>query len=615
MSLRITIERSSPRLVRAAQKWAGGSPVAIVALEDGGAPDIPVLSFFAGELLGEDGESIALSAYRIASDVAFLTADRVLEESSTLARINRDMGRGTLRLYLAKRMAEPLRQMLVRVAVADRMDPEGRILLNRPGHLPVEGLVPGIPRERVRLVGSRTGLGERVSGLREVLAATWRGMGRSHRTAARRSTGAIRVLMPHEDTLGTDRSLRRQPHWLEPDDCMGEFEALIYPVSSDLGSEAADTALGKASVIPLTRARVRGYRKAQRAGPVMERLSSWKRETLRVALMGSSSHERWASGVAYRLVDVCQSVAATVAAESVDIMLTSDPHLIQADAMAVVAELTGRPLAAYQYSNLATHSVAMLTTADCFLLFHQAFRPLWDESGVTPGRFEAIGYSFDGAFHACSHRGRMHRERLQANGADFVICLFDESVQEDKFGVIAVQDHHQELLALLGYMLAEPGIGVVVKSQFQSNTPSRRYPDDPTVKAALSTGRFLELTTGDHRNLVYPAEAALISDIAIGNIVGATASLEAALAGRRSLLLDQHGQKRHRRELYDQADLVYPSMKEAIAAIRRHRSGDPAAAALGDWTPIIDQFDAFRDGRSAERLRSSLIDLIQREKT
>ena len=574
-----------------------------------------MLPFFAGELLCEDGESIGLAAFRIASDLSLQVADRILEDSRTLAGINDQAGRNTLRLHLAKKMGEPLRRMLVRVAVADRLDPECRILLSRPGHIPVEGLVPGIAGERLRLVSSQHDWFARVSGLREVLAATRRNLGRSQSIKPRRSTGAIRVLVPHEDTLGTDPSLRRQPHWLDPDVESRRFEALVFPVNVDLMSEAADPGLGNASVIALTRARVRGYRRAHSSGSVMQRLSTWKRECLRLALIGSSASERWAAGLIYRLMDESQSVAATIAAEDVDVMLTSDPHLLQADAMAVVAELTGRPLAAYQYSNLAVRSAAMSTTADRFLLFHEAYRSLWEECGVSPGRFEEIGYPFDGVFPACSDRGAVHRERLEARGARYVICLFDESVQEDKFGVIAVQEHRQELVELLDYLLAEPDIGVVVKSQFQFNTPSRRYPDDPTVRAALGTGRFLELTTGDHRNLVYPAEAALISDIAIGNIVGGTASLEAALAGRRSLLLDQHGQKRHRRELYDQADLVYHSMRDAIAAIRRYRSGDPDAAALGDWTPIIDQFDPFRDGRSAERLRNSLTDMIECNRT
>jgi len=617
--MRITVEVATPELVRIAEAWRAesGQSDEIVALEPGGDADVPVLEFFAGDVVGPDGESVALTAYRQASSVALSVVDRILTGSSELAGLNRALGRDTLRLFLAKQAGEPIRRMLARIAVAEGLNPGGRVVVWGPRQLPVEGLVPGIDPVRLRLAAREGGIRKRLAPLKAVAAAVIRTMGRREPVSAP-SPGEprpYRILVPHEDEIGLDPALRRQPHWMPGEDDSALFEALIYPVNRDLTAEAGDPALAAAGIRPLSRANIRDLRSRLPADAATARLSKWKAEALRSAVQDPSPAGRWAAGLSYRLLSQAESILATVVVMNVDAMLISDPHLIQSDAMAVVAELSGCPVTCYQYSNLAMPSVAMMTSADQFLTFHDAFQPLWSHVGVGPESFKAIGYPFDGAFSAVEARTRDARTELREAGATFVVCLFDESVQDDKFGVFSVSNHQSELRELLRYLLEEADVGLAVKSQFQSNTPSKRYPDDELVAAAAATGRFLELTTGDHRNLVYPAEAALISDIAIGNIVGATASLEAALAGRRSLLLDQHGQERHRRELYDKADLVYHSMTEAIAAIRRHRSGDPAAAALGDWTPIIDQFDAFRDGRSAERLRSSLTDLIEREKT
>jgi hypothetical protein len=95
--------------------------------------------------------------------------------------------------------------------------------------------------------------------------------------------------------------------------------------------------------------------------------------------------------------------------------------------------------------------------------------------------------------------------------------------------------------------------------------------------------------------------------------VGATASLEAALAGRRSLLLNPYGFTGANDTIYSRADIVYRSMGEALDAVSRHRRGEPRAARLGDWSEILPVFDAFRDGRAADRMRKFIETLLSGE--
>jgi hypothetical protein len=126
----------------------------------------------------------------------------------------------------------------------------------------------------------------------------------------------------------------------------------------------------------------------------------------------------------------------------------------------------------------------------------------------------------------------------------------------------------------------------------------------------MDSKRYVEISHGSHRNTVFPAEAALAADIAIGHVFGATASLEAARAGRRSLMLNEHGFKGVHDHVYERAEIVFSSLGDALEAVRRYRAGDPAHAELGDWTPILDYFDPFRDGDSGRRMRSLLNELV-----
>ncbi len=47
-----------------------------------------------------------------------------------------------------------------------------------------------------------------------------------------------------------------------------------------------------------------------------------------------------------------------------------------------------------------------------------------------------MGYPFDGSFALVHERARARRTRMREAGAEFVVCYFDESVQDDKYGLV-----------------------------------------------------------------------------------------------------------------------------------------------------------------------------------
>jgi hypothetical protein len=59
------------------------------------------------------------------------------------------------------------------------------------------------------------------------------------------------------------------------------------------------------------------------------------------------------------------------------------------------------------------------------------------------------------------------------------------------------------------------------------------------------------------------------------------------------------------------AGLLYQDIHPAIDTVTGCRQGRPEFGKLGLWDIIIDQFDPFRDGQSAVRLREYLEDIFQ----
>jgi hypothetical protein len=260
----------------------------------------------------------------------------------------------------------------------------------------------------------------------------------------------------------------------------------------------------------------------------------------------------------------------------------------------------------FQYSNLAYPNVILAATSDQMLLFSDRYARMWSTGGIGPQRFTAIGYPFDAAFARVRSRAAALRSRLESAGARFVISYFDENVGPHKYGFIEPAEFDDEIRALAQHVLDDPALAVIFKSQFRKRSPTVRLAADPVLAAAVRTGRMIDLYTGYHRNIVLPAEAALASDMALSQIIGATAALESALAGVRCVLVNFNGVRTANDELYARGQIVFDSFAGAMDAIDSYRAGDERYRALGDWNPFLHELDPFRDGQSAARVREVL---------
>jgi hypothetical protein len=232
-------------------------------------------------------------------------------------------------------------------------------------------------------------------------------------------------------------------------------------------------------------------------------------------------------------------------------------------------------------------------------------------SGSSVQYHVAVGYFGDHRFPLLRQQAEQVRHDLERHGARFVIAFFDENSASDERWQTGHRFQAENYEFLLEKLLADPSLGLVLKPKVPGSLKRRLGPVALLLDRALATGRCFLYQEGVVQGTYPPAAAAMSADIAIhGHLWAATAGLEAALAGTPTLLLDREGWR-----VSDMYELgvgrvvfaSWPELWEALCAGRKHGF----QGGLGDWLPMLDRLDPFRDGRGAERLGTYLNWLLE----
>lgn len=594
--------------------------------------------FVAGHLRMPDGKSVYSAAREKSIDLAFMAAERILMRSKFLKRLNQIWGHNTIFKRVARTLEMPAFQIALRFMVAETLlhkagYDKGFLVVQRfPSFDPdlVCGFSPSLKVYFYRSwVCPRSGAPFNPSGWQEfikrrrasvlfllmfaklsetkcILKTLCAERSKTKESLKVREAALQSLLVLNEDDLSLDRSYRTQPHWLFPDDGKPGFRTMVLHTGPAERLPVESEALKKQGIIPISRKNQYSLSRNHRpTHPIQKRLNKGLRRSVFASLFGSSAEVRLSFEIA-RLLSAAKTLVVLCEWGNITAFMNCDNYLVEADAMELIAAELGITTIAYQYSNVGMIGPIMMTGADIMATFAPLYHQLWIRGELQPKQFVDVGYIYDTSFKYVRARAKACRLKLIEAGAQFIICYFDENPQDNKYSLINTDDYCSEILALLRLLLEDPSIGLVIKTQFQWNSP-QYFEDIADIRAAAeASGRYVELNHGIHRNIIFPAEAAISSDMAIGHSVGATAPLEAALVGVRSILLNPYGIRGDNDTLYARADIVYPSMTTALEAIHGFRSGVPEYARLGDWSPIIDHFDPFRDERAGHRLRKLL---------
>lgn len=194
------------------------------------------------------------------------------------------------------------------------------------------------------------------------------------------------------------------------------------------------------------------------------------------------------------------------------------------------------------------------------------------------------------------------REDLRRAGARFVISVFDENYFDRWDIFTAVETASQEYRWLLQWLLENEQLGIIVKPKKGSRFKPLFEGLAELGEAALKTGRLKVLSSEDTVGHVFPAQAAMASDLCVGEILGGTAAFECWRAGTPTVVVDDVGNQAHPLHELGGEDVVLGSWERLKAIVEESMERGSVAPGVGDWSGFASFFDPYGDGRAVERM-------------
>ena len=304
----------------------------------------------------------------------------------------------------------------------------------------------------------------------------------------------------------------------------------------------------------------------------------------------------------------CQNLYKFSKKEKFKMFVLEENYTQEADAACFVAKKLKKKSISLQYSNLGSKSISMISLCDTQMIFSDLYKKIFSYKGYKPSSFFISGNMFVNDQSEMIERSKILVKKMRNKNVKFIIAYFDERIDKNKFGNNSLDENYREFYELLEYVKKNKKLGLIVKSQFIRYTPSRVYKNNNLIKSLMMSGRYIELENGKlgiGRNDVLPIEAAISSDLTINHKYGATAGLEAAIIGKRSILLNRHGYKSLHDKLYQKANIEFTDVKIAINNIDKYINGKNNS--LGDWKKIIHYFCNIKKNKSKDRINQFIL--------
>jgi hypothetical protein len=571
--------------------------------------NISEADFFAGSLKSADGESVRYKARRLCGEIALKSAKKIIEKNPEINRLNNQFKSNTIQLYIAKQLQLYIDDWLVRILAKQALssDPSIPLLIKKPERFYEDILSEFIPEAKVFFYPNT--VPQTLKLIKHWLFYRFRDFVLMYFQSKQIELNNIQnatkksVLMFQEDTIRIDRTLRNQPHWFDLSNSPKAFNTFIIKnrVSKDNPSVKDISEFEDAGLKILPFQAIYSSYKLKRNNRIIQHIKKHRYQTFISAINAKSNIDKYVLLRIVILLRQAELIGSLTLQLNAKIVLFGEPQSIFTDAIQLFSKELNTNTVSFQYSNMGVLSPLMMTTADKFLIFSDMYKVPYKTDDISPKEIISTGYLYAGIADIVKLRAYAHRDKLRNAGAKFIICYFDESVQQEKWGFNNIKDHLDEIHILVKAILEDQSLGLVIKSQFMRNTPSNLYPADKLIKNAKVTGRYLELVSGKNRNDIYPVEAALASDICIGHKFGATASLEAAIAGIRSVLLNSTGSLTFFDSIYSQENIIYNNIGSLMESIKGLKEGKLVNQNLGDWKPILHHFNLNKN--AGDRLR------------
>lgn len=277
-------------------------------------------------------------------------------------------------------------------------------------------------------------------------------------------------------------------------------------------------------------------------------------------------------------------------------------HMAMADAISD----TGGISSVYQKSYESNPSPVLAVGSDLIFGFSLLGYGIHFKSGSDFRYHITVGYVGDGKFERLRPIAQKIRQRLFQQGARRIIAYFDNSSIEDGRWLMGHKKLRENYAFWLNKLLEDQELGIVFKPKAPGTLRKRLGPVADLLRTAERTGRCYVFDEGVIHGAFPPAAAAMAADIAIQDCLWAgTAGVEAALAGAKTLLLDIEGWPQSPLQKLG-PNVVFKDQTGLWSACQDHWKTPGGNPALGDWSPMLDDIDPFRDGKAALRMSQFL---------
>lgn len=591
--------------------------------------EVIVADFFLGENSDSAGQSCYISSSNSARKLAILASVNILESNKLLSEINDSLKRNTLLLHLTKSLILYCKYWTNAIYISESLSHGQAFVLYLKCPRKIDKQIFIREFENINMVFYNADRYNPIYFLKEIIQLLlnvikywlypFNGLFSNNGIFVRKkqiaqNTTVPSILMIQEDTLSLDNSKRGQPHWFDFSTVNPQFNTYIiknrsYSLNSD---QEVISKLNNYNIIVEDLISFRsGYLKMKNHKSIIK-LKKYRWKVIKEVCFNSRLADKHILMQTAFFIKQAEFIAAVCLWLNAKIFLFRESHYTYTDAVQIVSADLSVTTVAYQYSNLALVSPMMINTADYMLLFSNSFRNIFSNKFFKPANFLEMGYVYDTISPIVKERALKIRNELIASGVNLIITYFDESVQNDKWGLVKKSDHLRDLEFLAKRVLEDTSFAIILKTQFKRNSPLILFPGSFLINNAINTGRFIVLESGSGgtlRNDVFPAESAMISDLTIGHKIGATASLESVYFGVKSVLIDEYSMKTEFDHLYLDKKIVFKNLQSLFKILDEYRNTDKFNE-IGNWDTIIANFVSKSDISSSETMRKFLLETM-----
>lgn len=278
-------------------------------------------------------------------------------------------------------------------------------------------------------------------------------------------------------------------------------------------------------------------------------------------------------------------------------------HIAVSDAMESLGGIT----AIYQRSFESLPNPTTTIYVDIEFGFSTTMAKVEKQNGSNILYHVTTGYPGDHRFAMLRVQGKAVRDYLIQNGANYILAYFDENTIDDPRWYLDHVFAQNNYAFFLEKVLEDKGFGLILKPKNPRTLLHRLGPVARLLEEAVGTGRCYIYSDGSVQGSYPPAAAAVAADIAVHDgISAATAGLESALCGVPTVLMDHEGWFLTKLYELGKDKVVFNDWENLWETYNNYRNSPKNIPGFGDWSPLLDEIDPFRDGKAAQRIGTYL---------